>query len=82
MADHPKLTAHEFRLLQLIADGKTDRQIAAELHFHPRTVKGHINKLAQALQARGRTNLIARAFRLGLMPAEAEPVLVEEATRG
>ncbi|MFJ8966078.1 LuxR C-terminal-related transcriptional regulator [Lentzea sp. NPDC102401] len=82
MADRrPNLTGYEQRLLQLIADGKTDREIADEVFFSNRTVKYQIRKLSQAFHARGRTNLVARAFRAGLMPTEHE-CCAKEATSG
>ena len=72
MCERPTLTNHQQRLLQLIADGKTNLEIAAELYLSDSAVKVHVRKLAQAHDARGRANTIAQAFRLGLMPTEPQ----------
>jgi LuxR family maltose regulon positive regulatory protein len=54
-------------VLQLIAAGKSNRRIASELFISVGTVKTHINHLYRKLDARTRTQAVARARELGLV---------------
>ena len=47
--NQPKLTRREKVILQLIADGKTTNQIAAELFISPLTVETHRRNLMKKL---------------------------------
>ncbi len=49
------LTPREGLILDLIADGCTNRQIAAELHLSEKTVKNYVSNLLRKLGMRGRT---------------------------
>jgi LuxR family maltose regulon positive regulatory protein len=54
-------------VLDLIAAGLTNREIAKRLFIAHGTVKRHINNIYSKLQARHRTEAIARARDLGLL---------------
>jgi len=61
------LSEREREVLQLIAAGKTNRQIASELFVGVGTVKTHLNNLYRKLDAHSRTQAVARARDLDLI---------------
>ena len=61
------LSERELEVLQLIAAGKTNRQIATELFVSVGTVKTHINNVYRKLEAHSRTQAVARARGLNLI---------------
>lgn len=63
----PELTSRQREVLELIASGKSNKQIAAALQLSEPTVKGHIMAVFRALQVRTRTQAIAAAIRTGLV---------------
>jgi two-component system response regulator DesR len=63
----PLLTAREREVLGLIADGSTNREIAAQLHLSPHTVKEHTSTLYRKLKVKNRAEAVQRAQRVGLM---------------
>jgi DNA-binding NarL/FixJ family response regulator len=62
-----RLTAREREVLDLMAGGATNREIAAQLHLSPHTVKEHTSSLYRKLEARNRAEAVQRAQRLGLI---------------
>jgi DNA-binding NarL/FixJ family response regulator len=65
-SDVPALSDREREILLLIADGATNREIAAVLFLSPHTVKEHTSTLYRKLGARNRADAVQRAQRLGL----------------
>ncbi|MDF2704345.1 MAG: transcriptional regulator, LuxR family [Rubrobacteraceae bacterium] len=61
------LSERELEVLQLIAAGKTNRQISSELFVSVGTVKTHINNAYRKLDAHSRTQALARARELDLI---------------
>lgn len=61
------ITPRELEVLELLAEGLTNRQIAGRLGLSTRTVKTHVQKLLAKLDAPDRTGAVARGFRLGLL---------------
>lgn len=61
------LTARELEVLQLLAEGLPNKQIALRLHISEHTVKFHVNALMQKLNAQSRTAAVVQATRLGLI---------------
>ncbi len=62
-----ELTAREQEVLQLLAEGLTNRAIAQELGVSEHTVKFHVNAIMSKLSAQSRTEAVVRATRLGLL---------------
>ena len=62
------LTERELEIIQLIAQGMSNRQIAESLIFSVGTVKWYINRLFGKLYVANRTELVARARELELIP--------------
>jgi pimeloyl-ACP methyl ester carboxylesterase/DNA-binding CsgD family transcriptional regulator len=56
-----ELTEREREVLELIARGLDNSQIAAELHMSPKTVRNHINAIFSKLSVRSRAQAIVRA---------------------
>ena len=61
------LSQREVEVLSLIAAGKTDREIAAELFISARTVGGHISNILNKTRCANRTEAAAYATRQGLV---------------
>ena len=61
------LTQREREVLDLIAQGATNREIAAQLHLSPHTIHEHTSSLYRKLGARNRADAVQRAARLGLI---------------
>jgi DNA-binding NarL/FixJ family response regulator len=60
------LSPREREVLDLIAEGSTNREIAASLHLSPHTIKEHTSSLYRKLGARNRAEAVRRAQRVGL----------------
>ena len=60
-----RLTGQERKILALIADGLTNRQIANELHLAEKTVKNYVSNLLAKLGMERRTQAAVFAARLG-----------------
>jgi DNA-binding NarL/FixJ family response regulator len=63
----PLLTGREREVLDLIAEGSTNREIADRLYLSPHTVKEHTSALYRKLGARNRAEAVQRAQRVGLL---------------
>jgi DNA-binding NarL/FixJ family response regulator len=61
------LTPREIEVLQLLARGWSNRQIAASLQVSEHTAKFHVNAILGKLGAAGRTEAVVRAARMGLV---------------
>jgi DNA-binding NarL/FixJ family response regulator len=61
------LTPREAELLQAVARGLTNAEIAAELYISLSTTKTHVSHLLDKLQARDRVQLTIAAYEAGLM---------------
>ena len=64
---NPPLTDRELGVLRLIADGRTNREIATELFLAEGTVKNHVTNVLAKLNVRDRTQAALRARALGLL---------------
>jgi LuxR family maltose regulon positive regulatory protein len=61
------LSERELEVLRLIAQGLSNREIARSLFVALSTVKGHNLRIFAKLQAKSRTEAVARARELGLL---------------
>jgi len=61
------LSQRELKVLQLIAQGLSNREISARLFIALSTVKGHNRNIFGKLQVQRRTEAVARARELGLL---------------
>ena len=68
MADaiRAELSDRELQVLKLIANGKDNAQIAAELVISPKTVKNHISNILMKLQIHNRIQAAVYAVRSGI----------------
>ena len=58
------LTAREREVMSLLAEGRSNRDIALALGIAERTAKFHVNAILEKLDAEGRTEAVVRAARL------------------
>lgn len=61
------LTEREREVFELLATGRTNREIAADLFVTVGTIKAHTSNIYAKLQARNRAEALARARELGLL---------------
>jgi PAS domain S-box-containing protein len=57
----PHLTPRQVEVLRLLEQGRSTKQIAAELHLSPETVRNHIRRLFRALGVNSRLEAVAAA---------------------
>jgi DNA-binding NarL/FixJ family response regulator len=73
--DHD-LTAREREVLGLLADGLSQKQIAAKLVISSTTVATHIQRILGKLQLHSRAEAVAWAYRTGVLGTTVEPAAV------
>ena len=61
------LTPREEEVLQLIADGCSTTDVAAQLFISGKTVKNHLASIYEKLDARDRTQAVLAAVRIGIV---------------
>jgi DNA-binding CsgD family transcriptional regulator len=61
------ITEREFEVLKLLAAGRSNKEIAQTLAVSPNTVKTHVARLFEKLEAARRTEAILKARELGLI---------------
>ena len=61
------LTSRELEVLELLAQGKTNRQIAHSLRIGEGTVKNHVQNVRTKLGASDRTQAVVRALELNIL---------------
>jgi DNA-binding CsgD family transcriptional regulator len=66
---NPLLTPRQARILQLVADGQSDRGIARTLGISTRTVQAHLQHTYRSLDVTSRTEAVARLRALGATPS-------------
>jgi DNA-binding NarL/FixJ family response regulator len=62
-----ELSDREIEVLKLIANGKDNAEIAADLHISPKTVKNHISNILMKLQIENRIQAAVYAVRSGIV---------------
>jgi two-component system, NarL family, response regulator DevR len=61
----PPLSESQRQVLRLIAEGFSNREIAAKIHLSENTVKSHVQEIFRKLQVRNRVEAALRATREG-----------------
>jgi DNA-binding NarL/FixJ family response regulator len=61
------LTPREHQVLELLAEGLSNKRIAEQLHISDQTVKFHVAAICAKLGAANRTDAVRRALRRGLI---------------
>ncbi|SEP90549.1 two component transcriptional regulator, LuxR family [Virgibacillus subterraneus] len=59
------LTRRECEVLQLLADGKSNRAVAETLYISEKTVKNHVSNILQKMSVNDRTQAVVSAIRKG-----------------
>jgi DNA-binding CsgD family transcriptional regulator len=62
-----RISARELSVLRELAEGRSNKEIAALLNVSPNTVKTHVARLFEKLGAKRRTDAINRARELGIV---------------
>jgi DNA-binding NarL/FixJ family response regulator len=65
--DNVNLTVREREVLDLLADGRAQKEIALDLSISSKTVGTHIQKLLVKMGVHSRAELVAQAFRRGVV---------------
>ena len=61
------LTGRELQILEMLAQGSTNKQIARALDISDNTVRHHVNNIMDKLQVSDRTEAVAIAIRRGVL---------------
>lgn len=64
---HEELTSREMEILMLMAEGKTNQEIADELFIALKTVKTHVSNILSKLNVQDRTQAVIYAFKHSLI---------------
>ena len=64
---HDELTSREMEILLLMAQGKTNQEIADELFIALKTVKTHVSNILSKLHVQDRTQAVIYAFKHSLV---------------
>jgi DNA-binding CsgD family transcriptional regulator len=65
--DTAAISKRELEVLRLVAEGRTNQQIAAAMFISTNTVRNHLVRAGQRLHAKNRQEAVARARELGLL---------------
>jgi len=63
----PTITDRQRQVIELIAAGCSNEEVASRLGISPRTVESHVAKLYRKLEVRTRVQAVSRAVSLGLI---------------
>jgi DNA-binding NarL/FixJ family response regulator len=61
------LTARELSILELLAEGSTNKEIAGSLNISDNTVRHHVNNIMDKLKVSDRTEAVVTAIRSGIL---------------
>ena len=71
MTENMRATAHlstrQMQVLSLMAEGRTNREIARNLHLGEPTVKDHVGHILERFGAANRTQAVVEAIRAGIL---------------
>jgi len=66
---HAALTERETDVMKLLAQGKSNKEIAQALNIGEQTVKTHVSRILDKLELPSRTQVVLYAIRTGLVPS-------------
>lgn len=69
----PRLTPQQRRILRLVADGLTSREIGCRLKLSPRTIEVHRYNVMRRLKVHNVAQLIGAAYRHGMLTITRRP---------
>jgi DNA-binding NarL/FixJ family response regulator len=69
----PELTEREREILDMVAAGRSNSDITAELVLAPKTVRNHVSSIFSKLQVRDRSEAIVRAREAGMGGDDRHP---------
>ena len=78
MADNTTLTSREKEILALIAEGKSNKDIAAELFISVNTVKVHVSNIFQKIDVSSRTEATLYAIENGVVQSPATSIQLQD----
>ena len=64
------LTGRQQEVIQLIAEGKSNKEIARQLNLAETTIKMHVTHIMRALDVNNRTQAVVKAEKLGLVAVD------------
>jgi DNA-binding NarL/FixJ family response regulator len=64
-----ELTERELDVMKLVATGKSNAELAAELFLSEQTIKTHVSRILAKLGLRDRTQIVVTAYESGLVSA-------------
>jgi len=67
------LSKREIEVLQLVAGGTTNKEVADALFISENTVKGHLSRILEKMNARNRQQAVALAMEKGIIGKGARP---------
>ena len=65
------LTTRELEVLMLLAEGRTNLQLARRLHLSTKTVGHHVSAILDKLGVRSRAETVANAYTMGIVTGPA-----------
>ena len=66
------ITPQQRRILRLLAEGLSNREIGEKMYLSPNTVKDYLDDLMEKSGIHSRTALVAKASRLGIVISDAD----------
>ena len=67
------LSERQMQVLALVADGRTDNEIAIQLGLSAKTISSYVAHIRHRFEAQSRAQAVALAIRQGLLPAQDVP---------
>jgi DNA-binding CsgD family transcriptional regulator len=67
------LSEREIEILTLVAEGRTDNEIAIRLCMSAKTVSWYVKEIRARFNARSRTHAVALAMRQGILSGKLSP---------
>ena len=66
------LTAKENKILQMITDGKTQKEVAIQLYMSQRTIATHMQHILNKLGVHSTVSAVVKALELGVVKIKSE----------